>query len=143
MHNTPLGHSIKIVNLYPIINRAKVAKKCIFFFFFKFLGQTWLLWCLFEIWTYSKLSLWKTLLNVKIVFLKHFLTKFWLEIIFRKDNFEKYKNFGHKVFFRKIIFTFKSVFHKDNFERVHISNKHHKSHVWPKNLKKRRKKSIF
>ncbi len=37
--------------------------------------------------------------------------------------------------FRKTIFIFKSVFHKDDFERVHISNKHHKSHVWSKNLK--------
>jgi hypothetical protein len=37
--------------------------------------------------------------------------------------------------FRKTIFTFKSVFYKDDFERVHISNKHHKSHVWPKNKK--------
>ena len=73
----------------------------------------------------------------------HFLTKFWSKVVFRKDDFEKYKNFGHKVFFRKIIFTFKSVFHKDNFERVHISNKHHKSHVWPKNLKKKKKKKHF
>jgi hypothetical protein len=67
---------------------------------------------------------------------RHFLTKFWLEVVFRKDDLEKYKNFGQKVSFRKTIFTFKSVFHKDDFERVHISNKHHKSHVWPKNLKK-------
>ena len=67
---------------------------------------------------------------------RHFLTKFWLEVVFRKDDFEKYKNFGQKVSFKKTIFMFKSVFHKDDFERVHISNKHHKCHVWPKNLKK-------
>ena len=64
---------------------------------------------------------------------RHFLTKFWSKIIFRKDDFEKYKNFSQKVFFRKTIFTFKSVFHKDDFERVHISNKHYKNNVWPKN----------
>ena len=29
---------------------------------------------------------------------RHFLTKFWLEVVFRKDDFEKYKNFGQKVF---------------------------------------------
>ena len=67
---------------------------------------------------------------------RHFLTKFWSKVVFRKDDFEKYKNFGQKVSFRKTIFTFKSVFHKDDFEWVHISNKHHKSHVWPKNFKK-------
>ena len=40
---------------------------------------------------------------------------------------------------------FKSIFHKDDFERIHILNKHYKSHVWPKNLKKKKKKkkSIF
>jgi hypothetical protein len=67
---------------------------------------------------------------------RHFLTKFWSEVLFKKDDFEKYKNFGQKVSFRKTIFTFKSVCHKDDFERVHILNKHHKSHVWPKKLKK-------
>ena len=67
---------------------------------------------------------------------RHFLTKFWSEVVFRKNDFEKYKNFGQKVSLRKTIFTFKSAFHKDDFERVHISNKHHKSHVLPKNLKK-------
>jgi hypothetical protein len=25
---------------------------------------------------------------------RHFLTKFWSEVVFRKDDFEKYKNFG-------------------------------------------------
>jgi hypothetical protein len=60
---------------------------------------------------------------------RHFLTKFWLEVVF----FEKYKNFSQKVSFRKTIFMFKSIFHKDDFEQVHISNKHHKSHVWSKN----------
>ena len=50
------------------------------------------------------------------LFERHFLTKFWLEVVFRKDNFEKYKNFGQKVSFRKMIFMFKSVFYKDNFE---------------------------
>jgi hypothetical protein len=74
---------------------------------------------------------------------RHFLTKFWSKVVFRKDNFEKfknfgqkvslentilrenvfrkddfekYKNFGQKVSFRKTIFTFKSVFHKVDFE---------------------------
>jgi hypothetical protein len=73
---------------------------------------------------------------------RHFLTKFWSEVVFRKDDFEKHKNFDQKVSFRKTIFTFKSIFHKDDFERIHISNKHHKSYVWPKNLKKK-KDSIF
>jgi hypothetical protein len=44
---------------------------------------------------------------------RHFLTKF------RKDDFDKYKNFGQKV----------SFFTKTIFEQVHISNKHHKSQV--------------
>ena len=74
---------------------------------------------------------------------RYFLTKFWSKVvfrkddfekyknfgqkvslkmkilresIFRKDDFEKYKNFGQKVSFRKTIFTFKSIFHKDDFE---------------------------
>ena len=47
---------------------------------------------------------------------KHFLTKFWSGVVFKKDDFEKYKNFGQKVSFRKTIFTFKSVFHKDDLE---------------------------
>ena len=64
--------------------RAKLAKRYIFF---KFLGQTRLLWCLFEIWTHSKSSLWKTLLNVKIVFLKD---TFW-------------PNFGQKLSLEKMI----------------------------------------
>ena len=72
----------------------------------------------------------------KCLYEKYLLTKFWSKVVFRKDNFEKYKNFGQKIFFRKMIFMFKSVFHKYDFERVHISNKHHKSHVWPKNFKK-------
>ena len=38
--------------------------------------------------------------------------------------------------FRKTIFTFKSVSYKDDFEQVYISNKHHKNHIWSKNLKK-------
>ena len=68
---------------------------------------------------------------------RYFLTKFWSEVVFKKDDFEKYKNFGQKVSFRKTIFTFKSVFHKNDFERVHLSNKHHKNHVWSKNLTKK------
>ena len=59
---------------------------------------------------------------------RNFLTKFWSEVVFRKNNFEKYKNFGQKVFFKKTIFTFKSVL-KDNFERIYILNKHYKNHV--------------
>ena len=58
---------------------------------------------------------------------RNFLTK--IKVVFRKDDFEKYKNFGQKVCFRMMIFTFKNVFHKDDFERVHISNKHLKSYV--------------
>ena len=41
-------------------------------------------------------------------------------------------------YFTKTIFTFKSVFHKDDFEWIQFSNKHHKSHVWPKNFKKQK-----
>ena len=62
-------------------------------------------------------------------FEKYFLIKFWSEVVFRKDNFEKYKNFSQKVSFKRTIFSFKSVFHKNDFEQVHISNKHYKSHV--------------
>ena len=90
----------------------------------------------FEIWTYSKSFLWKTFLNVKSVSERHFLTKFWSEVVFKRNDFEKYKNFGQKVSFRKTIFTFKSVFYKNDFKRVHISNKHYKSNVWLKYLKK-------
>jgi hypothetical protein len=68
---------------------------------------------------------------------RYFLTKFWSEIVFRKYDFEKYKNFGQKVSFKKTIFMFKSVFHKNDFKRVHISNKYHKNHVCLKNLKKK------
>ena len=82
----------------------------------------------------------KTFKHENCLFERHFLTKFWLEVVFRKDDFEKYKNFSQKVSFRKTIFTFKSVFYKDDFERVYISNKHHKSHVCPKNFKKKKKK---
>ena len=67
------------------------------------------------------------------LFERHFVIKFWLEVIFRKNDFEKYKNFDQKMSFRKTIFTFKSVFHKDDFEQIHILNKHYKSHVWSKN----------
>ena len=51
------------------------------------------------------------------------------------------KNFLFHVgspIFHKHDFQFKSVFHKDDFEWVHFSNKHHKSHVWPKNFKKQK-----
>ena len=47
---------------------------------------------------------------------KHFLTKFQSEVVFKKDDFEKYKNIDQKVSIRKILFTFKSVFHKDDLE---------------------------
>ena len=40
-------------------------------------------------------------------------------------------------------FLSESVFHKDDFESIHFSNKHHKSHVWPKNLKKKKKEAFF
>ena len=65
---------------------------------------------------------------------RHFLTKIFifLKIVFFKDNF--LSKFDQKVSFKKTIFTFKSVFHKNDYEWVHILNKHHhKSHVWPKN----------
>ena len=53
---------------------------------------------------------------------KYFLTKFWSEIVFKKDDFEKYKNFGQKMSFRKMILN-EFIFHKDDFERVHISQR--------------------
>ena len=65
----------------PLPKRPKLLKSAFFFIillFFKFLGQTWLLWYLFEKWIHSKSSLWKTILNVKIIFVKHFLTKFFV-----------------------------------------------------------------
>jgi hypothetical protein len=46
---------------------------------------------------------------------RYFLTKFWSKIVFRKNDFGKYKNFDQKVSFRKTICTFKNVFYKDNF----------------------------
>ena len=46
---------------------------------------------------------------------RHFLTKFWSEVVFRKDNFENIKILIIKCFI-KTIFTFKSVFDKDDFE---------------------------
>ena len=59
----------------------------------------------------QKLSLEKTILrNIKILVRKYL----------SKRQFSRLK-----VFFTKTI-----------FKQVHISNKHHKSHVWPKNLKK-------
>ncbi len=36
-----------------------------------------------------------------------------------------------------------SIFHKNDFESVHFSNKHDKSYVWSKNLKKKKKKNEF
>ena len=66
--------------------------------------------------------------SFKIVFVKdtfkcenrlseiHFLTKFWSKVVFRKDDFEKYKNFGHKVSLEKTILR-ESVFRKNNFEK--------------------------
>ena len=47
---------------------------------------------------------------------RYFLTKFLSEVVFRKYDFEKYKNFGQKVSFKKMIFTFKNIFHKDDFK---------------------------
>jgi hypothetical protein len=60
---------------------------------------------------------------------KYFLTKIFmfLKIIFSKDNF--LPKFGQKMSFRKTFFMFKNVFHKDDFERVYISNIHHHNHV--------------
>ena len=104
--------------------------------------------------------------SFKIVFVKdtfkcenrlsviHFLTKFWSKVVFRKDDFEKYKNFGQKVSLEKTILRnvkilikkclserrfsrLKVPFTKTILKRVHISKKYHKSHVWSKNLKKK------
>ena len=36
---------------------------------------------------------------------RHFFIKFWSEVVFRKDDFEKYKNFCQKIFFTKTIFN--------------------------------------
>ena len=68
-------------------SQAKLAKKYFFFFFLSFWTKTWLLWCLFEIWTHSKSFLWKKFLNVKIVFLKD---TFWSKFLyFSKSSFLK------------------------------------------------------
>ena len=61
----------------------------------------------------------------------YFLTKF---LYFSKSFFLKTIS-DQKVSFKKTIFTFKSIFY--DFEWVHISNKQHKSHVWPKKKKKK------
>jgi hypothetical protein len=49
-------------------------------------------------------------------------------------NYNKIKN--QKSSFTKTIFTRKIIFKKDDFELVHFSNKHEKSHVWAKVAKK-------
>ena len=71
--------------------------------------------------------------SFKIVFMKdtferknhlserHFLTKFWSEVVFRKDDFEKYKIFGQKMFFRKMILN-ESIF-QINITKVMFSPK--------------------
>ena len=122
-----------------------------FFSFFKFLGQIWLLWCLFEIWTHSKSSLWKDIFKREnLLSERHFLIKFWSKIVFGKDDFEKYTFFCQKVSLEKKILRnikilvkkclskrrfshLKVSFTKTILKRVHISKKHHKSHVWSKN----------
>jgi hypothetical protein len=55
--------------------------------------------------------------SFKIVFMKdtferenrlserQFLTKFWSDVVFRKDNFEKYKHFGQKMSFKERRFS--------------------------------------
>jgi hypothetical protein len=43
---------------------------------------------------------------------------------------------NQKSSFSKTILREKIVFEKDDFESIHFSNKHYKSHVWPKNIKK-------
>ena len=60
---------------------------------------------------------------------RHFLTKFWSESVFRKDDFEKYKILVRKCFSERHFSRLKVSFIKTIFERVHISNEHHKSHV--------------
>ena len=65
-----------------------------------------------------------------------------MKVIFCKDNFHIFQikeKIGQKSSFTKTIFKGKIVFKKDDFESVYFSNKHQKSHVWPKNIKK----SIF
>ena len=47
--------------------------------------------------------------------------------------------FFTKTILNESIFQIKSVFHKDNFERIYISNKHYKSYVWSKKKKKKKK----
>ena len=37
----------------------------------------------------------------KCISKRHFLTKFSSEIVFKKDDFKKYKNFGQKISFQK------------------------------------------
>ena len=99
------------------------------------------MWCLFEIWTLCEIIFVKDSFKRKNrLSERHFLTKIFifLKIVFSKDNF--WPKFGQKVYFKKMVFMFKSVFHKDDFEWVHILNKHHKSHIWPKNFKK---KNVF
>ena len=80
-----------------------------------------------------KLSLWKTTFTFLKVSLWKTTFTFLLHPNGKKWSRQKIKNekFGQKVSLQKTIFTFKIVFHKDDFELVHISNKHHKSHVWP------------
>ena len=114
--------------------RAKLAKKIHFFKVFG-LNMTSVIF-VWNIDLFKIVFVEDTFKREKCISEKHFLTKFWSEIVFRKDDFEKYKNFDQKMSFKKTIFTFKSVFHKGDFEWVYISNKHHKSHVWSKNFKK-------
>ena len=63
---------------------------------------------------------------------RHFLIKFWSKVVFRKDDFEKYKNFGRKVFFRKTILN-ESIF-QINITRVMFDPKIKKKNIFFNNF---------
>ena len=74
--------------------KPKLAKKM---FYFMFLGQTWLLWLLFEKWIDSKSSFSKTIFGqkssfVKTTFMSHF-KKIYLKVVFTKDDFHVFFEF--------------------------------------------------
>jgi hypothetical protein len=74
---------------------------------------------------------------MKVVFVKDDFHVF--KSVFVKDDFHIFVTPGGKKWPRQKIKTknlvrkclLKIVFRNDDFERVHISNKYHKSHVWP------------
>jgi hypothetical protein len=56
-----------------------------------------------------------------------------------KKNLDK-DDFESEVVFLKDDFHGKNRLFKNDFESVHFSNKLQNSHVWPKNIKKKKKK---